>query len=139
MEVLTGHGFDVLDSGGSFGGGEIVLRGPQETQFRARELVLRYVADRGWKIGWLADAIVLQDSWDQIGGEKGPWTRIAEVRHRVTSTQQVLARLNAAGLPTYFFFGETTDFIIVRCDDAVRAGQLLRAEPLPGVVIHDAR
>lgn len=118
-EVLGAQGFDVVDFGGSFGGMDVSFRGSLETLFKARELVLGYVETRGW--------------------EKGPWSRIAEVRHRATPTAQVLGRLQANGMPTYFHFGENTDFIFVKCEDAVRAGELLRHSPFRGVVVHDGR
>src|SRR5262245_13186485 len=89
-EALTAKGFDAVGFGGSFGGTDISLRGPREDFFKAREILLQGVAAGSWDIGWLADHIILQDSWDQLGWEKGPWTRLAGVRHRVTPTPQAL-------------------------------------------------
>src|SRR5690242_10509275 len=90
-KVMRAHGFDCVGFGGSFGGTDISIRGTQEDRFRARELVLRFTADRGWKIGWLADARVERDHFDQIGAESGPWKRVAAVEHRVTPTPNILA------------------------------------------------
>ena len=77
-------------------------------------------------VSWPADCFVPFDHAEQLGWEKGPWTKVALVRHRVMSTERLLDHLEAEGMATYFYFGETTDWVFVKSSEATRAAQLLR-------------
>jgi hypothetical protein len=120
------------------GGYDFSISGAQETRFRAREFVLKCVAERGWKIGWMADALVLKDQWDELGGDPGPWKRIASVEHRVTPTSNVLALIQRDGIARQFEFGRINDCIFVKSQDAAKVAALLRLTPFPGVVVHES-
>jgi hypothetical protein len=133
-DVMRSHGFDCAE----YGYGDISIRGTPETRLRARELALRFVSERGWKLGWIADSMRLDNQWDELGGEKGPWKRVADVKHRVTPTAEVLLRIDRAGMPSYFEFGLSTDLIFVHSEDVGRAMTLLRLDPFPGVAIHES-
>jgi hypothetical protein len=129
------HGFDCVAVGGSLGGIDVSIRGTPETRLRAREFALELIAERGWKLSWLADHIIVQEPWDELGWEPGPWMRLATVEHRVTPTLQVLTRLDREGVLTYFLFGERADLIFVKSRDLARAADLVQRDALPGVVV----
>jgi len=133
---LATHGIDCVSAGGDFGGSDWVVRGTPETRFRARSLVLRQVRNAGWLVSWPADGIVLMNEWDQIGFEKGPWIRLASVRHRERPTEEVLDRLSHAGISTLFYFGEASDVVFVKAKDAEASIALLRKAVEASVTIH---
>jgi hypothetical protein len=113
-----------------------LIRGTPKERFRARSLVLAKVKTDGWKVSWPADSIVLMNEWDQLGIEQGPWVRLASVRHRDTSTEALLERLQHIGIPSHFMFGETSDVIFVKAKDSAAAIALLKRDPDSAVTIH---
>src|SRR5262245_10322298 len=138
-EVLAAQGIVCLAAGGGLGGTDWVIQGSPGVRFRARELVREQVRTRGWWVSWPADHIVLMNEWDQIGFEKGPWARLADVEHQVTPTGTILDRLNRAGIATVFLFGKTSDLIFVKPTDAAAATAILRKNPDASIQIHHPR
>jgi hypothetical protein len=143
LERLKALGFDCMYGLGGTGSAPVFIQGCQETLFQAREIVLRAFGNpaghRTWHVTWPADSMNAENPREQLGGEKGPWTGIAGVRHRLTSTEHILGQLQRAGMATYFFFGATTDLVYVRSENATKAVELLRNAPLPGVELHPPR
>lgn len=135
-EFLAAHGIDCISAGGDLGGTDWVVRGTPEIRFRARSLVLRQVKTEGWWVSWPADCIVLMNEWDQIGWDKGPWIRLASVRHRERPTETVLGQLNQAGISAVFYFGEIVDVVFVKAKDAAASIDLLQKAADPAVTIH---
>jgi hypothetical protein len=136
-EYLAARGIDCMDGGADLGLSYYAVRGSRETQFRARRLVQEKARTDGWRVGWPADSIVLADQWDEIGFERGPWVRLAGIRHRDLPTENVLNRLDRAGIPALFMFGETLDLILVKSSDGPKAAAILREESDPAVVAYD--
>jgi hypothetical protein len=76
------------------------------------------------------------DEWEEIGFEKGPWVRLASVRHREIATEAIFERLGQAGIPALFLFGETSDLIFVKVVDAIATMALLKESKYAAVTVH---
>jgi len=140
VQVLSAHGFHPMFLNANWGWHGIGINGSQESVFRARQFVLQEAMARAWKIDWLADlAHAFQDEYGTARSMGSSWVRVASVRHREVSTEQLLDRLHRGGVRTQFEFGSTTDFIFVQRQDAASAATLLRVDPSPSVVVHDLR
>jgi len=110
----------------------IVARDP-ESLFRARRVIASLAEEVGHEIVWMAD---IMPYWELFALGDELWTVAASVDLRAATAEEVLARLEAAGIPCQVHFGESFDIVIVRGESAVRAEAVLRQSPLPGVRIH---
>jgi hypothetical protein len=143
LPLLIADGIDCELGVGNLGMVVAEVRGTTMEALKAREKVVKYGAERGWRVEWPGDNPEVVEAYGcpehfhpSSARPTTRWVRIAVVEFRVTATQVLLSRLSDKGIANQAWLGGASDVVIVKMNDAVQAAAEIDALALPGVKVY---